>query len=669
MILTVPGDKSISQRALILAALADGESRLSGLLAGADPVSTAGALRELGAGIGDLPADGSAVSVRGRGLRGLRAPARPLDLGNSGTGARLLMGVLAACPFEAVLTGDESLRSRPMRRVTEPLSIMGARIEPLEAEGRLPIRVRGGRLRPLDYDLPVASAQVKSALLLAGLVSGAWVLLTEPGRSRDHTERMLRHVGAYVIGHAREGRWSVALRDPPRSLPPLDFHVPGDFSSAAFLLAAGLLGLAGGTLTVGDVGLNPTRTGFLRLLERMGARVDVEGGQDRGDEPVGTLTVRPADLRGVEVGAADVVASIDEIPALVALAVRAAGTTRITGAAELRVKETDRIRALVDGLRALGVQAEEAEDGLLVEGTDRPLAGTVDARLDHRIAMAFGLLGALPGSEVRILGADSVDVSFPTFWDTLSLLGVRARSARTRPWEAADDGEGPRGLVVTLDGPAGSGKSTTAREVARRLGYRHLDSGALYRALTHALLKDGVAPEEWPGLGMDALGRYDIRLEPGPGERFRILLDDRPLDDATLRGPDVTDRVSALAGLPAVRSWLLERQREAGRAGSLVADGRDMGTVVFPGADVKVFLVANLQERARRRLRDHGLPAPTPEQLREEEERIRERDRTDTERALSPLTRPTDAWVLDTTGLDFEDQVRAIVERVEERAG
>jgi 3-phosphoshikimate 1-carboxyvinyltransferase len=490
---------------------------------------------------------------------------------------------------------------------------------------------------------------------------------------------MLRHAGVRLVTREDDaaGRWRVEMSEPPGQLPVLDFRVPGDFSSAAFLLVAGLLGLrAGAPLTIEGVGLNPTRTGLLPLLERMGGRVDVEGGEDSGEdggEPVGNLTVGAAELHGIDVGATDVLSAIDEIPALVALAARAEGVTRVTGAGELRVKETDRLRALVEGLRALGVNAEELEDGLVVEGTKRPLMGVIDSRLDHRIAMAFGVLGALPGNDVRVEGAGSVDVSFPAFWETLARIGgggggggtggrPRSRGAASQP-----GGSQHGGPVITLDGPAGSGKSTTAREVARRLGFRHLDSGALYRALTLALLHDGIGPGDWSRLGEADLARHDIRLEPGEDERFYVLLDGRRLEDAALRRPDVTAQVSTVAGLPAVRAWLLGRQREAGRLGSLVADGRDMGTVVFPDADLKVFLVAELPERARRRLRDHEIAAPTPEEVAAEAARLEERDRRDSGRDISPLRRPDDAWDLDTTRLDFEAQVEAIVRELRAR--
>ena len=425
MIVTVPGDKSISQRALILAALAEGKSRLRGLLPGADPASTAGALRALGVALPELPSDGREVVVQGSGLGGLSPSAGPLDLGNSGTGTRLLLGVLAGQPFKAVLTGDGSLRSRPMGRVTSPLSDMGAKFRSLEVEDRLPLEVEGGPLHPLDYDLPVASAQVKSAILLAGVAGRSTVRLSEPGRSRDHTERMLSALGVSVDSRAEGERWRVELKDAPERLPPLDLDVPGDISSAAFVLVLALLGGACGELTVRGVGINATRTGVLPVLARMGARLAVERDADQGGEPVGSITAAPTVLRATTIGAEDVIGAIDEIPILAAAAARAQGTTRITGAGELRVKETDRLRALAQNLRAIGVRVEELEDGLEVEGTDQPLAGEVDAMGDHRIAMAFGVLGALAGNDIRVLGAQVVDVSFPSFWERLAAWTAR----------------------------------------------------------------------------------------------------------------------------------------------------------------------------------------------------------------------------------------------------
>jgi 3-phosphoshikimate 1-carboxyvinyltransferase len=416
-VVRVPGDKSLTQRALILASLAEGESRLSGLLHGGDAESTAGALRALGVPVPALPRDGGEVRIRGVGLGGLRAPDRVLDLGNSGTGTRLLTGVLAGSGLTATLDGDASLRTRPMERVTEPLSAMGAAFDCPREAGRLPLLVRGRHpLDPVDWTSPVSSAQVKSSILLAGLVGGAFALVTEPRRSRDHTERLFGEVGAPVLSHAAQGGWRVELRDPPERLRPLDFHVPGDPSSAAFVLALAALGGAGDGVTVADVGLNPTRTAFLAALERMGARVVVEVTTPAdAAEPVGRVTVLPSGLRGIEVGGDDVAGLIDELPLLAILGARASGETRITGAEELRAKESDRIAATVANLRAVGVEAEELPDGMVVQGTEAPISGSVRSWHDHRIAMGFAVLGASAHAEVSVDDPGAADVSFPGF--------------------------------------------------------------------------------------------------------------------------------------------------------------------------------------------------------------------------------------------------------------
>ena len=655
--LTVPGDKSISHRALLIASLAGGESRIRGVLTGEDPQATASILRAMGVGIPPLVAGGE-VRVTGVGTRGLRAPRAVLDCANSGTTARLLLGVLAGQDLRATLTGDASLRRRPMRRVTDPLSSMGARFDPLAAPGRLPLRVTGGALRALDHRLPVASAQVKSALLLAGVTGGVPVRLAEPGLSRDHTERMLAAAGCTLTSAWRDGANRVELTASPRALHPVDVVVPGDFSSAAFPLALALLGGAAAGIVVRGVGLNPTRTGLLPVLERMNARIEAHPRSfpERG-EPAGDLIVRPSNLVGTEVGAAEIPGLIDEVPVLAVLAARARGTTRITGAGELRVKESDRLGALAANLSALGVEVEELPDGLVIEGSERSLAGRVQVRADHRIAMAFGVLGALAGSSVTVDAPEAVDVSYPGFWEVLKRLS--APSARP-PAARARTPARPRGPVIVIDGPAGSGKSTSAREVARRLGCRHLDSGALYRALTFALLESGVPPDSWPALTESDLNAYPVRTTPS-GTGFRVRLGARALG-SELRSPQVDRHVSAAARLPAVRAWLLDRQRQAGRTGALVADGRDLGTVVFPEAEVKVFLVADLGERARRRLRQMGVRGRDDDSVAHEEaDRLRARDRLDANRKIAPLRQAPDAVAIDGTHLSFEEQVDAIL--------
>jgi 3-phosphoshikimate 1-carboxyvinyltransferase len=430
--ITVPGDKSLTHRALMFAAAAEGRSRLSGLLSGADCRSTAAVLRALGCSIPEIPTDGSEIVVESRGIDRWSAPEQILDCGNSGTTARLMLGLLAARPFCSTLTGDASLRSRPMRRVTEPLTRMGARVRELEQPDRLPVEICGGQLAPFSYRSPKASAQIKSAILLAGLSAGVDVDVWEPIQSRDHSERMLRALGAAVEdGPARDGGWAVRLAAPPRPLTPLEMQVPGDPSSAAFFIA--LAAAAGsGELLIRNVCLNPTRTGFIDAVRRMGAVVEVRNPRTSGGEDVGDLAVRPADLRGIEVEAREVPSMIDELPMLAVLATRAAGQTTVRGAEELRAKESDRISAIVQNLRAVGAEADELPDGFVVAGNGSPgsVGGPVRTFHDHRIAMAFGVLGALPDNDLQIEDRDVVDVSFPGFWDLLDALTATSRPAR-----------------------------------------------------------------------------------------------------------------------------------------------------------------------------------------------------------------------------------------------
>jgi 3-phosphoshikimate 1-carboxyvinyltransferase len=421
----VPGDKSLTHRALMFAAAAVGESRLAGLLPGEDCRSTARVLAALGAPIPEPPADGSEVVIRSGGLDGWREPAATLDCGNSGTTARLLMGLLAGRPFTSRLTGDASLRSRPMRRVTEPLARMGALVRELERPDRLPLELTGGPLLALDHRSPHASAQIKSAVLLAGLSGRVPVSVVEPALSRDHTERMLSALGARVVSAPEGEGWRVHLTPPERQLAPLEMRVPGDPSSAAFLVALALLADTG-ELRIREVCLNPTRIGFLAVVHRMGGHVQVENERTEGGEPVGDLIAAPSALVATDIGAAEIASLIDEIPILAILAARARGVTRITGAAELRAKESDRITVMVENLRAVGARAEELPDGLIVEGGDALPKGRILCHHDHRIAMAFGVLAALPGAIVEIDRPEVVDVSFPGFWRLLDQLVSRS---------------------------------------------------------------------------------------------------------------------------------------------------------------------------------------------------------------------------------------------------
>ena len=408
-----PGDKSISHRALMLAALAHGRSELAGLLSGEDVKSTARVLRQLGAVISPIR-DGGTVTVH---ASRITRPASRLHCGNSGTTARLMLGILAGRRFPATLTGDASLRRRPMRRVTEPLRAMGADIEE-ERGDALPLTIRGGRLRPLAYTSPVASAQVKSALLLAGLSGGVAVSVREPYLSRDHTERLFLHLGLDL----RLEHGAISFHPPAPTVPRFRLSIPGDASSAAFLVAAAVLA-EGGELAIENAGVNPTRTGFLVVLERMGARVERVNLRDEGGEPVADLIARPAALQGTVVTAAEVPTLVDEVPILAVLASRAEGETVFREVGELRVKESNRLELIAANLRAVGVAAEAQGNDLHVRGTTRPPGGQVETARDHRLAMAFAVLGTLPGADVRLSERASVGVSYPGFFRDLERMG------------------------------------------------------------------------------------------------------------------------------------------------------------------------------------------------------------------------------------------------------
>jgi 3-phosphoshikimate 1-carboxyvinyltransferase len=427
----VPGDKSISHRALMLAALAVGESEITGLLEGEDVLRTAEALRALGAEV--ARADGGAWRVWGRGVGGLVEPDRVLDMGNSGTAARLLMGILAGHPMTTVLTGDASLVGRPMGRVAEPLEQMGARIVARRGT-RLPLAVIGSdRLLPIRYRLPVPSAQVKSAVLLAGLGAPGRTEVVETLPTRDHSERMLRHFGAEVRVEETDEGQLVALTGQPE-LEARRVTVPGDPSSAAFPLVAALV-TPGSRLRLAGVGLNPRRCGLLDTLREMGADIGIGNEREAGGEPVGDLLATAGPLRGVEVPAERAPAMIDEYPVLAVAAACATGTTVMRGLAELRVKESDRLAAVAQGLAACGVKVEEGPDSLAVHGLAGrpPGGGTVESRLDHRIAMSFLVLGLAAERPVTVDDAGPIETSFPGFADLMKSLGGRIEPAEGAP--------------------------------------------------------------------------------------------------------------------------------------------------------------------------------------------------------------------------------------------
>ncbi len=412
-----PGDKSISHRAVLVGALASGVTVARNFLEAEDTLRSVDCVRALGV---PVELEGGTLRVHGRSR--WSEPGRVLDVGNSGTTIRLLCGLVSGQPVEAVLDGDASLRRRPMDRVVEPLRRMGADIQ--ARDGRFaPVRVRGGTLRPARHELPLASAQVKSALLLAGLYAEGWTVVVEPAASRDHTERLLGAMGVPVETRPLEGGGVEAGVEGPARPEAVELQVPGDFSSAAFFVA-GAAAQAGAELVVEHVGLNATRTGLLEVLREMGAEVRVEDLREVAGEPTGTLLVRGRQLRGVQVGGALIPRLIDEIPALAVAAALAEGETVVRDAAELRVKESDRIRTVVRALRAVGVDAEELPDGMVIRG-GKIRGGEVDPEGDHRVAMAFGVAGLLSRDGVRVVGSECAAVSFPRFERWLRVLAAR----------------------------------------------------------------------------------------------------------------------------------------------------------------------------------------------------------------------------------------------------
>jgi 3-phosphoshikimate 1-carboxyvinyltransferase len=489
------------------------------------------------------------------------------------------------------------------------------------------------------------------------------VEIREPSRSRDHSERMLAARGVTLETYAGGVRMAAAQR-----VSPLDTVVPADPSSAAFFVALAALADEG-ELRLPDVCLNPTRTGALDVLVRMGVPLRLEDERVVGGETVGTVIVRPGPLHGTRIGGEEIPRCIDELPLLACVAACADGETHITDAAELRVKESDRITAVVDNLRALGVEAEEYPDGMRVVGSSRPLRGRVATHGDHRLAMAFGILAARPGNKIIVDDPGCVSVSYPAFWaDLARVIGPATQDARsdgpvaahasaphgTAPHASASGaGAAPR-LVIAIDGPAASGKSSTSQWVAERLGVRHVDSGAFYRAMTYLALQSGVAPEAWRSEDVLALaGRVGQRLT---ARSVLPVIDGEAVDEA-LRDSPVTRQVSRIAQMSAVRHWVNDQVRKAAATSDVVVDGRDIGTAVFPEASLKVFLVADPWERARRRLIQRLGRRPTDPEIAEETEALVARDALD-ETQSAPAR---DAVTIDTTSLTQEEQVDRIV--------
>ena len=409
---TIPGDKSISHRSVMFGSIAKGETEITNFLQGADCLSTISCFRAMGI---EIENDGNRVLVHGKGLHGLTKPNHVLDCGNSGTTTRLISGILSAQNFDVTLTGDASIQKRPMKRIMDPLSLMGADIRSINGNGCAPLAISGRLLHGIHYQSPVASAQVKSAILLAGLYADGETRVTEPYVSRNHSELMLSHFGADV--HTED---TTAVIRPVKELYGQKIEVPGDISSAAFFLAAGLL-IPDSEILIRNVGINPTRDGVLRICKDMGADITLLNEKTSG-EPTADLLVRSSRLHGTVIGGSVIPTLIDELPMIAAMACFAEGETIIKDASELKVKESNRIAVMVENLSAMGADVEETEDGMIIRGGKSLHGAMIDSHLDHRIAMTFAITGCMAEGETEILGAECVNISYPGFYDDLKRL-------------------------------------------------------------------------------------------------------------------------------------------------------------------------------------------------------------------------------------------------------
>ncbi len=643
----------MSHRAAILGGLSNGACTIRNFLPSEDCLNTLKAMKALGAPVEVLaelagygPID---LRIHGRSLK-LGAPAAPIDCGNSGTGMRLLAGLLAGQPFESELFGDASLSSRPMGRITEPLGRMGARIECLgEKSGCAPLRIHPARLAPITYRMPVASAQVKSAVLLAGLFANGETTVVQPAETRDHTERMFASFGV----RTQQDGHSISIRggQVPQAC---DFTVPGDVSSAAFWLVAAAA-LPGSHLLIKEVGLNPTRTAILKVLVRMGAHL-TEIVHDEAGEPIGHIEVHGAPLKATTIFAGEVPNLIDEIPVIAVAAALAQGRTVIRNARELRVKETDRIATVVRNLRAMGGVVEEFEDGMEIEG-GHPLHGAeLDSYGDHRIAMAFAIAGLFAQGETVIRNTECVNTSYPGF--SHHLAAIQRACADPAGFElpvippAAAGDEAAGHFAIAIDGPAASGKSTLARLLARRLGLIMVNSGSMYRAITWRVLKEGIDPRDTSSV-IDLLDRIDIRCGSRDCHSTIAIDGFEPGDE--LRGEEINSHVSSVAAIPEVRRRLIRLQRAYLEHSSIVMEGRDIGSVVFPDTPYKLYIDAAEHVRAARR-GGEGLV-----------DSIAKRDAADSKRKTAPLIVADGATVLDTSDHSIESAVEAALDILREQ--
>ncbi len=643
---TVAGDKSISHRALMLGSQILGTVKIHGLLEGEDVLRTANALISLGVSI--KREAGGVWNVTGVGVGGLAESADILDMGNSGTSTRLLMGLVTPYNLTSFFTGDESLRKRPMARVIEPLSQMGAKFTARD-KGRLPIALTGtASPMPISYRLPVASAQVKSAVLLAGLNTPGITTVIEKEATRDHTENMLTHFGFDIKKQSLEdGSLSISLTGQPvQKFAEYEIFVPADPSSAAFLIVAAII-CPDSEILIKNVCINPLRTGLFTSLVEMGANIEFVGKRVVAGEAVADIKVRHGKLKAISVPASRAPSMIDEYPILAVAAAFADGETAMHGLSELRVKESDRLSAIIAALNACGVNARADGDNLYVKGSTTPPQGgaMVTTNFDHRIAMAFLVMGMATKQPVTVDDAAAIATSFPNFSELCNSLGARIAPPRPAPSSLET-----RPLVIAIDGPAASGKGTLARRLAEHLNLEYLDTGSLYRAVGMKMIYSGKDPND-VAAAIEAVNSIDIE----------------DLANPRLRQERIGQAASIVSSFPEVRMALLDFQRKfAGSGRGAVLDGRDIGTVVCPEADYKFFITATLFARAKRRhkeLQGQGIEVVFESVLAD----LRERDERDESRAVAPMRPADDAYIIDSSKLDASEVFQTAVDVVRKR--
>jgi 3-phosphoshikimate 1-carboxyvinyltransferase len=635
---TVAGDKSISHRALMIGSQILGTTKIHGLLEGEDVLRTADALNALG--VATHRYSQGVWDVTGVGVGGLSESANILDMGNSGTSTRLLMGLVTAYDFTTFFTGDESLRSRPMGRVITPLTQIGASFNAREG-GRLPIALKGTKNPlPISYTLPVASAQVKSAILLAGLNTAGITTVIEKNATRDHTENMLQYFGFNVKNkRLDDGSLSISITGQPhQKLGEYEIFVPADPSSAAFLVVAATI-CPDSELIIRNICVNPLRIGLFITLKEMGAKIEFLNERVVAGEPVADIRVKYSKLKAVSVPAERAPSMIDEYPILAVAAAFADGETVMHGVSELRVKESDRLSAIIAALTACGVSARAKNDSLYVKGLNAPPKGgvTITTNFDHRIAMAFLVMGMASKNPITVDDATAISTSFPNFSELCNSLG-----AKITPSPSAPSSHSHVPLIIAIDGPAASGKGTLARRLAEHLNLEYLDTGSLYRAVGMKIIYAGKDPSDLSA-ALEAVQTIDIE----------------DLANPRLRQERIGQAASIVSAFPEIRAALLEFQRDFAKKSvvsgrGVVLDGRDIGTVVCPNADFKFFITATLFARTKRRhkeLEGQGIAVVFESVL----EDLRERDERDEKRSIAPMRPADDAYIIDSSKSDASE--------------